>query len=140
MRTSDPRIYAAGDVVDFENRILGLWPASMEHARVAVVNLLGGEYLYKGTAPPTRLKVAGIDLRSVGDIAPQEANWTEVRVDDRDGRQYRKLVLSEGRIRGAVLIGHAELADALAAAVEGQRDVNEVLPRLERGDWSALLA
>src|SRR5262249_4260447 len=70
MRTSDPLIFAAGDVAEFADRTPGLWPTATEQARVAVQNLLGNESVYSGTVPPTRLKVAGIDLLSVGELVP----------------------------------------------------------------------
>jgi NAD(P)H-nitrite reductase large subunit len=138
MRTSVPRIFAAGDVVEFEDRTLGLWPAALEQAHTAVLNLLGGQSAYAGTTPPTRLKVAGIDLLSVGETTPRGAGWREVRVDDSDGRQYRKLVLADGRVRGAMLIGHTDLAEPVIAAVESALPVADLIPHLERGDWSAL--
>lgn len=140
MCTSDPHIFAAGDAVEFGERPLGLWPAAMEQAHAAVVNLLGSECRYAGATPSTRLKVAGIDLLSVGDIEPRGQDGRVVRVDSGDGRQYQKLIVSKGRIRGAILIGHEELADSVAAAVEAQLEVSHLLPSLEHGDWSVLAA
>jgi NAD(P)H-nitrite reductase large subunit/ferredoxin len=140
MRTSNPRIFAAGDVAEYADCTFGLWPAATEQARAAVQNLLGNDYSYAGTAPPTRLKVAGIDLLSAGEIAVREPGGRELRVQDGDGRQYRRLVLSDGRIRGAILIGHADLAEPVAAAVDAGLDVSHALARLGAGDWSALAA
>jgi nitrite reductase (NADH) large subunit len=140
MCTSDARIFAAGDVAEFEERTLGLWPAAVDQAHTAAFNVLGGERTYTGTAPPTRLKVAGIDVLSVGDIAAREPDGHELRLADGDGRQYRKLVLSDGQVRGAILIGHHDLADQVTAAVERRQPVAELLASLERGDWSALAA
>jgi NAD(P)H-nitrite reductase large subunit len=139
MRTSDPLIFAAGDVAEFADRTPGLWPTATEQARVAVQNLLGNESVYAGMVPPTRLKVAGIDLLSVGELVPCGPDGREVRVDDAGGRQYRRLVLSAGRVRGANLIGHPDLAEPVAAAVDARLDVRHALPQLDEGDWSALL-
>ena len=140
MRTSDPRIFAAGDVAEYSDRILGLWPAATEQARVAVQNLLGNDYIYPGTTPPTRLKVAGIEMLSAGELGAAQDNGHDVRIDDGAARQYRRLSLVGGRVRGAILIGHVDLAEPVAAAVERQLEVGHLLPRLEAGDWSALAA
>jgi NAD(P)H-nitrite reductase large subunit/ferredoxin len=138
MRTSDPHIFAAGDVAEYVERVMGLWPAATDQARAAAHNLFGVDSIYSGTTPPTRLKVAGIDLMSAGEFAATPADGQDVQIDDGDARQYRRLVLDEGRVRGAILIGHADLAGPVAAAVERQLDVRHLLPRLEAGDWSGL--
>jgi len=140
MRTSDARIFAAGDVAEFADRVLGLWPAAAEQARVAIQNLFGNGDAYEGTTPPTRLKVAGIDLLSAGDVSATDDDVPDVRIEDGDARQYRRLVLSGGRVRGAILVGHVKLAERVAAAVERQLAVGDALQRLEAGDWSALVA
>jgi len=57
MRTSDPHIYAVGDVVDHQGRRYGLWPASVEQAQVAATSMVGGEVAFSLLAQPARLKV-----------------------------------------------------------------------------------
>ena len=138
MATSDPHIFAAGDVTEYEGRVLGLWPASMEQAHVAVTNLLGGDLRYTGLIPPAKLKVPEIDLLSVGETEAQSEGGRELRFQNRNPRQYRKLVLNDGKVRGAILIGHPELAEPISRAVEENMDVTPLLEPLERGDWSIL--
>jgi nitrite reductase (NADH) large subunit len=138
MMTSDPHIFAAGDVTEHEGRIHGLWPASMEQAHVAATNLLGGDLRYAGSAPPAKLKVPEIDLLSVGETEARSESARELRFEDRNPRRYRKLVLRDGKVCGAILIGHAELSEPVTRAVEANMDVTPVLAPLERGDWSVL--
>jgi nitrite reductase (NADH) large subunit len=56
------------------------------------------------------LKVVGIDLTSVGRFEPANADETvivlEEMVSGSEDRQYRKLVIAEGKIVGAISIGH----------------------------------
>jgi NAD(P)H-nitrite reductase large subunit len=137
LQTSDPAIYAAGDVSEHQGRIYGLWPACVEQAGVAAVNLLGGTRRYEPLVPPTQLKVPGIDLLSVGEIAAN-GDGHELHFEVPSTRKYRKLVLREGRVYGAILVGHPELSDAVKLAVERHRDVSAELDRLEAGDWSVL--
>jgi nitrite reductase (NADH) large subunit len=136
MMTSDPHIFAAGDVTEYEGRTHGLWPASMEQAHVGATNLLGGDLRYAGTVPPAKLKVPEIDLISVGVAEAQGDGYRALSFQDRNARRYRKLVLKDGKVCGAILIGHAELAEPVTRAVEANMDVGPVLAPLERGDWS----
>jgi NADPH-dependent 2,4-dienoyl-CoA reductase/sulfur reductase-like enzyme/ferredoxin len=138
MRTSDPAIYAAGDVIEYRGRTFGLWPASVDQALVAATNLLGGDLPYHATMAPAQLKVPGIDLLSVGEIAPRGPDEQEMRSADRHERRYRKLILRDGRAIGAIAIGSPELFDGIADAVQTGRDLSAHLDALERGDWSTL--
>jgi nitrite reductase (NADH) large subunit len=138
MMTSDPYIFAAGDVTEHKGRVQGLWPASMEQAHVAATNILGGDLRYAGGVPPVKLKVPEIDLLSVGETEAWSESARELRFEDRNPRRYRKLVLRDGKVCGAILIGHAELTEPVTRAVEANMDVSPVLAPLERGDWSVL--
>lgn len=138
MQTSDPAIYAIGDVAEHEGQVYGLWSTGVEQAHAAVVNMLGGDYRYRGAPPPTKLKVAGIDLLSAGRIDVPGEGGVEIRVDDGNARQYRRLVIQAGNVCGAVLIGHADLFDGVSRAVETRLDVSRNLAALGRGDWSVL--
>ena len=73
MRTSDPAIFAAGDVAEFDRAVLGLWPTAVEQAEVAAENALGGDKAYAGSVPVTILKVVGIELTSIGRFEPAAA-------------------------------------------------------------------
>ena len=81
MATSDPRIFAAGDVTEHEGRVQGLWPTSMEQAHMAATNLLGGDLRYTGAVVPVKLKVPGIDVLAIGETeapgegGPRSAFW-----------------------------------------------------------------
>jgi nitrite reductase (NADH) large subunit len=138
MRTSDPAIYAAGDVAEIGGRIQGLWTASMDQARVAAINAVGGDRMYEGTVPPTMLKVAAIDMLSVGAIQDHGEGGREVAIEDVGGRQYRKLVLHDERVVGGILVGHKELFDRVIAAVDYKQDLRAHLEDVLAGDWQIL--
>lgn len=140
MQTSDPHVYAVGDAASYQGQVFGLWTAAVDQAHIAVENLLGGNVQYNGTVPPTKLKVAGIDVHSVGEINAGGEAGQDLRVDDGGVRKYRKLVLREGRVCGGVLIGHPDLHDVVSEAVKSRIDVRDQLGDLERGTWSVLAA
>jgi nitrite reductase (NADH) large subunit len=123
LRTSDERIFAAGDIVEWQDAILGLWPVAVEQAEVAAENAVGGTRTYAGSVPQTMLKVVGVELLSIGAITgPNE------RVDeDAEALRYRKLVADEdGRVIGAILLGHPEQVPTITAAVRGSLPLTEV--------------
>jgi nitrite reductase (NADH) large subunit len=138
MRTSDPAIYAAGDVAEIDGRIQGLWTASMDQARVAAVNAVGGNRTYEGTVPPTMLKLAAIDLLSVGAIQHKGEGGREIAIEDVGGRQYRKLVLQDEHVIGGILVGHKELFDRVIAAVDYKQDLSGHIDDVLAGDWQIL--
>jgi nitrite reductase (NADH) large subunit len=139
MATSDSRIFAAGDVAAYRRSIPGLWPVAMEQARVAAINMLGGDCRYNARVPPTRLKVPGLDVLSIGDLTSTDGSVQEICVED-DPRQYRKLVLRTGKASAAIVVGHQALHELVSEAVTANRDVSDVIPALQRGDWSVLHA
>ncbi|MDX1653840.1 MAG: nitrite reductase large subunit NirB [Candidatus Competibacteraceae bacterium] len=105
MQTFDPRIYAVGECLQHRGRTYGLVAPLWEQARVAANHL--AEYAtsrYQGSVTSTKLKVTGIDLYSAGDIRAREGDEEMVFQDPAQG-VYKKLVVSNNRIRGAVLYG-----------------------------------
>src|SRR5262249_17255770 len=138
MATSDSRIFAAGDVAVYRGSTPGLWLVAMEQARVAAINMLGGDCRYDARVPPTRLKVPGLDVLSVGNVTRTDGHVQQICVDDGDPRQYRKLFLRTGKASAAIVVGHQALHELVSEAVRANRDVSDVIPSLQRGDWTVL--
>jgi NAD(P)H-nitrite reductase large subunit len=127
LRTSDERIFAVGDLAEWQGSVLGLWPVAVEQAEVAAENAAGGSRVYAGTVPVTMLKVVGVELLSIGSIdGPRE-----IAVADSESLRYRKLVLDEdGRATGAILLGHPEHVQAVTAAVREGSPLGDVAEQL----------
>jgi nitrite reductase (NADH) large subunit len=105
LQTYDPRIYAVGECVQHRSATFGLVAPIWEQARVCGAHLAGaGHRRYVQQASPTRLKVTGIDLYSVGDFIGGEGSEDLILRDARRGI-YKRLVLKGGRLTGAVLYG-----------------------------------
>ena len=138
MRTSDPHIFAAGDVVAHDGRRPGLWPACVEQAQVAAATMLGVEAAYRVGAQPARLKVPGIELLSIGVVDAPVGTGTTVAVSAYGTRRYRKLVLEDGKLTGAIVLGSPELFDDVTTAVEQRVELGGELDALEHGKWEAL--
>ncbi len=138
LRTSDPAIFAVGDVAQHRDRVFGLWPASVDQARVAAENVAGGERAYEGTVPVTILKVVGIDLLSCGRFEAEHDDEELIVHEDGERNAYIKLLVSDRRLAGAILLGHPRAGSAVSDAVVSRRDVGDVLDRLRAGDLDCL--
>ena len=136
MRTDDPRIFAAGDVAEHRGRVHGLWPVAVEQAEVAADNAVGGEKAYRGSIPFTMLKVVGVELTSVGRFEEQAGD--EVVALEEPGGKYRKLVIEDGRIVGAILLGYSQEVAAVRTAINRGFHVAGVMDSLRAGRWNAL--
>ena len=136
MRTQDHRILAAGDVAEHAGRVHGLWPVAVEQAEVAADNAVGGDSAYRGSIPFTILKVVGIELTSIGRFEEQPGD--EVVAIEEPGGRYRKLVVADGRIAGAILLGYSAEVAAVRTAVNRGYRVTGVLDALRAGRWGVL--
>jgi len=139
MQTGDPHIFAAGDVAEFEGRVPGLWPVAVAQAEVAADNAVGGSKLYEEVPPVTILKVVGIELTSIGRFEAAGPHEEEIALEDASGR-YRKLVVADGRIVGAILLGFSKEVAAVRTAITRGFDVTSQLPALRAGRWDVLEA
>ena len=136
MRTSDPNIFAAGDVAERKEMIYGLWRTAVDQAQVAAANAVGGNETSTGTVPVTMLKVTGVDVASAGRFEPAGPEDEVIAQEDVAEGRYRKLVVTDGRVVGAILLGYAVEAPAVVKAVKECQDVTAWLERLRAGDWS----
>ncbi|MHA1969300.1 MAG: NAD(P)/FAD-dependent oxidoreductase, partial [Candidatus Hodarchaeales archaeon] len=108
MQTNIKDIFAAGDAVSIETFIgskFGIIPTAIDQAKIAAINILGNKVPYTGTVPWTTLKVAGIDLTSIGDVTATSGVNEEGIICDYHNSVYRKLFFRENNLQGAILIG-----------------------------------
>jgi nitrite reductase (NADH) large subunit len=140
LRTSAEDIYAAGDVAEFRGRVYGIILAAIEQARAAAQNMLGEEGTYHGTIPSNNLEVMGIDCTSIGVVHPPEGvGYQELRKSG--AGVYKKLVLKDERLVGAILLGDRKDIGAISRLIQRGADVSRYTERLldENFDWKELL-
>jgi nitrite reductase [NAD(P)H] large subunit len=105
MQTFDPRIYALGECVQHRGTCYGLVAPLFEQAKVLANHLAEfGIGRYAGSQVSTKLKVTGIDLFSAGDFNGGKGA-EELVLHDAARGVYKKLVVQDNKIRGAVLYG-----------------------------------
>jgi len=110
LATSAPDIYAIGECAEHRGSCYGLVEPAYEQAQVLARHLAGGRVSYAGSVIATNLKVSGIGVFSAGDFEGREGCESIVLSDVGRGT-YKKLVIAEGRLTGAVLVG--DVTDAL---------------------------
>ncbi|MBS4728211.1 nitrite reductase large subunit [Mycobacterium sp. SM1] len=108
-RTSDPDIYAVGEVAAIEGRCYGLVGPGYTSAEVVADRLLDGVAEFPEADLSTKLKLLGVDVASFGDAMGATPNCLEVVVNDAVNRTYAKLVLSDDAktLLGGILVGDA---------------------------------
>ena len=123
LQTSDPAIYAVGDVAEFQSRTWGIIPAALAQARVAAAQIVEGRTLYQDIVPSTTLKVTGIDLTSVGEVNPEGEGYAEVRQVDAGAGVYKKLVIRGDRVTGAIVMGNRSSLRTINRFIDSQLPV-----------------
>lgn len=123
LRTSQPDIYAAGDVAEFRGVPYGIWPAAMEQGKIAGTNMAGGDLTYNGTTMANTLKVVGVDLASAGDIDADQKFESKVVKGE---KTYKKIVLDNDRIIGCIMLGDTKGFNQVTKLMSEKRDVSQV--------------
>jgi NADPH-dependent 2,4-dienoyl-CoA reductase/sulfur reductase-like enzyme len=151
MQTSQPGLFAAGDVAQAYDRWTGehnldiLWPSAINEGRAAgnsMVDIVRGRrptYRYQKTSPFNCALLFGVHLTVIGRVGSDTANgaeqlaylsrgsshvWTSPFTSnyrsawDKKGHSSLRIVLSGGRLVGAILMGNQELADPLRHLIE----------------------
>ncbi|MGN6396035.1 MAG: molybdopterin-dependent oxidoreductase [Mucilaginibacter sp.] len=107
MQTSDPDIYAIGEIAEHEGNLYGFTAAAEQQAEI-VAKYLNGDIAsyYKGTTQMNIIKIHGFDLCSVGiPECPADGNYEEIIFIDKARRYYKKCIVQEDRLVGAILVG-----------------------------------
>jgi nitrite reductase (NADH) large subunit len=110
LTTSAPDIFAIGECAEHRGICYGLVEPAYEQAQVLARHLAGRAASYGGSVVATNLKVSGVGVFSAGDFEGRDGSESIVLSDVGRGT-YKKLVIAEGRLTGAVLVG--DVADAL---------------------------
>jgi nitrite reductase (NADH) large subunit len=110
LQTDAADIFALGECAEHRGICYGLVEPAYEQARVLARHLAGNSASYSGSVVATNLKVSGVAVFSAGDFIAADGAETIVLNDARRGT-YKKLVIANGRLTGAVLVGDTQ--DAL---------------------------
>lgn len=104
LKTSINNVYAVGECVEHRGELYGLVAPLYEQADVLAKTLSNLNSAYLGSAVSTKLKVTGINLFSAGDFHDSKDSESLV-YQDYSQHIYRKVVLKNNKIHGAVMFG-----------------------------------
>lgn len=134
MMTSVPDIYVAGDVAETYDLTTGrtsvnaIWPCACEQGRVAGLNMVGKKAKYEGSFRMNSLDFYGLPVISMG-ITRINGNGFQ-QFQRKTENTYRKLVLRDGRIVGAILVGQVQKAGILTTLLKKRVNVSDYVPFL----------
>lgn len=138
MQTYDPRIYAVGECVQHRGTTYGLVDPLWGQSFVCATQLAEkGHLRYHGSQLATQLKVSGVEVFSAGDLAAGEGCEDLVMRDAQRGI-YKRLILRNNRVQGAVLYGDARDGSWYAELISEGTDVSHFRNRLLFGRDFAL--
>ncbi|SDM56041.1 FAD-dependent oxidoreductase [Nonomuraea jiangxiensis] len=113
LRTDDPSIFAVGECAEHDGTVYGLVAPAWEQAAVAAEVITGGKALYRGSRLVTRLKAQSVELAAMGETQLTEEHAEVVRFSHRARGTYRKLVIRDDRLVGAILLGESDAVGTL---------------------------
>ena len=128
LQTSDADIFAIGEICEHRSQVLGITAAAEKQADI-LANYIHGDLQsqFDGAVPMNILKLSGLDLCSIGlvDIPEDHRGYEEILLIDEAARFYKKCIIKDDRLHGAVLVGDkAEFAE-FKSLIENKIELSE---------------
>jgi nitrite reductase (NADH) large subunit len=138
LETSVPGIYAVGECVEHRGKTYGLVAPIYEQAKAAAAALCGDRSQpYTGSVTAAKLKVAGVDVVSMGNFLADGAACEEIVYSDPAAGLYQKVVLQGGRVVGGIFLGETAPSSRIFQILQSGEDVTLQRKVLLRGDGGA---
>jgi len=128
LQTSDPNIFAAGEIAEHRGKLLGITSAAEQQADVMARFLHGDvQSTYEGSVAMNILKFSDLDLCSIGiaEIPVNSSGYDEILFIDKSMRYYKKCIVKDDRLVGAVLVGDKSEFAEFKTLIEGQIELSE---------------
>ena len=139
LQTGADGIFALGECAEHRGICYGLVEPAYEQARVLAQHLAGRSAAYGGSVVATNLKVSGVSVFSAGDFLGSDGSEAIVLNDIRRGT-YKKLVIEDGRLTGAVLVGDTTDALWYLEMIRSREKIAGIRKDMMFGRAAALLA
>jgi ferredoxin-nitrate reductase len=139
LQTSDPHIYAIGEIAEFKGMLYGITAAAEQQAKV-MAHYLNGDIAshYQGSVLMNIIKIHGFDLCSIGiPECPNEAEYEEIVFIDKAKRYYKKCIIHQDRLVGTILIGDKTEFQEFRELISNKTELNEKRLQLLRSGKKA---
>ncbi len=126
LETNVPNVYSVGECAEHRGGVYGLVAPLYEQGAVLAKHICGAETKpYEGSILSTKLKVSGVDVFSAGEFMDQE-DTRPFRIQDDFNGIYKKVLVRETKIVGAVLFGDTSDGSRLFQMIRNGTDVSEL--------------
>lgn len=129
LKTNLDNVYAAGDVVEIDGMVLGLWTAGNEQGKVAGANMTGKELEYNQPKIFTTLQIGNIELFSAGIINDFDRVY---EYKDDENLIHHKIFTKNGKMVGVILFGELKEVNSLRNAVISNMNIEEYIKKDSR--------
>jgi ferredoxin-nitrate reductase len=140
MQTNDPSIFAMGEIAEHRGKLLGITSAAEKQADVVAKFLHGDmQSIYEGAVAMNILKFSDLDLCSIGiaEVPADEEGYDEILFIDTSMRYYKKCIVKDDKLVGAVLVGDKSEFAEFKTLIEGQVELSERRMQLLRSGKKA---
>ncbi|MGR7027777.1 nitrite reductase large subunit NirB [Geodermatophilus sp. URMC 62] len=120
LRTDDPDVYAIGECAQHRGSVYGLVAPAWEHATVLADVLTGADPTaeYHGSRTATKLKVAGVDVATMGLTTPERDSDEFLVISEPRRGVHLSVVVRDDRLVGATLLGDTRKVAYLTQALD----------------------
>jgi len=145
MQTNIKDIYAAGDCCEAKDSLLGInrpipiWPVAASQGKVAGYNMAGVKREYSGSFTMNSIELCGIPTISVGQTYPQKKGYEVLEYFDKDKPIYKRIVLKNNRIVGAIFLGDIERAGIYTGLIKDRVDAGSFKEHLLKEDFGLII-
>lgn len=140
LQTSDPDIFAIGEIAEHNGKTLGITSAAEKQADVLARYLHGDlQSTYDGAVSMNILKLAGFDLCSIGlpEVPGNNEGYDEILFIDQAMRYYKKCIIKNDRLVGAILVGDKSEFAEFKNLIENKVELSERRLQLLRSGMKA---
>ncbi|MFV5695493.1 molybdopterin-dependent oxidoreductase [Flavobacterium sp. LB3P122] len=135
LQSSNPNIFAIGEIAEFNNQLFGITSAAEEQADV-LANFMAGDVssFYKGSVLMNILKLEDINLCSIGEVEiPDNDAYEEIVFADLGKRYYKKCIVKNDLLVGAILMGDKNEFAEFKTMIESKIELSDKRNTLLRG-------
>jgi len=136
LQTSNPNIFALGEIAEFNNALFGITSAAEQQADIAANYILGDfSSRYTGSVLMNILKFENLDLCSIGMVntPKDDATYEEIILMDVSKRFYKKCIVKDDTLKGAILMGDKNEFAEFKRLIEEEIELSEKRNELLRG-------
>jgi len=128
LQTSDPDIFAIGEIAEHNGKTLGITSAAEKQADVAARFINGDvQQRYDGAVPMNILKFSDLDLCAIGmaEVPANSEGYDEILFIDKSMRYYKKCIIKDDRLVGAIMIGDKSEFAEFKGLIENNIELSE---------------